>query len=62
MRAWLGRIGVKMLFIEPGSPWENGYCEGFKSKLRDELHGGGAILDLVRSKGAQIIGALKRLD
>lgn len=28
---------VKTLFIEPGSPWENGYCEGFNSKLRDEL-------------------------
>jgi hypothetical protein len=27
-RAWLGRIGVKTLFIEPGGPWENGYCEG----------------------------------
>jgi putative transposase len=37
VRAWLGRIGVKMLFIEPGSPWENGYCGVFNSKLRDEL-------------------------
>lgn len=37
VRAWLGRIGVKTLFIEPGSPWENGYCESFNSKLRDEL-------------------------
>jgi len=31
-----GRIGVKTLFIEPGSPWENSYCESFNSKLRDE--------------------------
>ena len=31
------RLGVKTLFIEPGSPWENGYCESFNSKLRDEL-------------------------
>lgn len=34
---WLGRVGVKTLFIEPGSLWENGYCESFNSKLRDEL-------------------------
>jgi len=37
VRDWLGRIGVKTLYIEPGSPWENGYCESFNSKLRDEL-------------------------
>ena len=36
----LGRLGVKTLFIEPGSPWENGYCESFNSKLRDELLNG----------------------
>ncbi len=28
---------MKTLFIEPGSPWENGYCESFNSKLQDEL-------------------------
>jgi putative transposase len=32
-----GRLGVKTLFIEPGSPWENGYIESFNGKLRDEL-------------------------
>lgn len=37
VRSWLGRIGVKTLYIEPGSPWENGYCESFNAKLRDEL-------------------------
>ena len=37
VRAWLGRLGVGALFIEPGSPWENGYCESFNGKLRDEL-------------------------
>jgi len=40
-RRWLSRIGVKTLYIELdielGSPWENGYCESFNSKLRDEL-------------------------
>jgi len=40
VRHWLGRVGVKTLFIEPGSPWENGYCESFNSKLRDELLNG----------------------
>jgi transposase InsO family protein len=40
VRAWLGRIGVKTLYIEPGSPWENGYNESFNSKLRDELLNG----------------------
>jgi transposase InsO family protein len=37
VREWLARIGVKTLFIEPGSPWENGYNESFNGKLRDEL-------------------------
>ena len=37
VREWLGRIGVGTLFIEPGSPWENGYCESFNGKLRDEV-------------------------
>lgn len=37
IRAWLGRLGVKTLYIEPGSPWENGYIESFNGKLRDEL-------------------------
>lgn len=36
MRDWLGRIGSRTLYIEPGSPWENGYCESFNGKLRDE--------------------------
>lgn len=37
VRAWLARLKVGTLFIEPGSPWENGGCESFNSKLRDEL-------------------------
>jgi len=37
IRNWLDRLGVKTLFIEPGSPWENGYIESFNGKLRDEL-------------------------
>jgi transposase InsO family protein len=37
VRKWLSRLGVKTLFIERGSPWENGYIESFNGKLRDEL-------------------------
>jgi len=37
IRAWLNRLGVSTLFIERGSPWENGYIESFNGKLRDEF-------------------------
>jgi len=37
VRSWLAKVGVATLFIEPGSPWENGYVESFNGKLRDEL-------------------------
>ncbi len=37
LRDWLKRIKVKTLYIEPGSPWENGYVESFNSRFRDEL-------------------------
>jgi len=37
VREWLEKLEVKTLFIEPGSPWENGYNESFNGKLRDEL-------------------------
>jgi transposase InsO family protein len=37
VRDWLKRVGVRTLFIEPGSPWENGYNESFNGKLKDEL-------------------------
>lgn len=40
LREWFERIGVQTLFIEPGSPWENGYNESFNGKLRDELLNG----------------------
>ena len=36
VRRWLQRVGVQTLFIEPGSPWENGYVESFNGKFRDE--------------------------
>ena len=37
VREWLSRLEIGTLFIEPGSPWENGYIESFNGKLRDEL-------------------------
>jgi putative transposase len=37
VRKWLSQLRVKTLFIEPGSPWENGYIESFNGKMRDEL-------------------------
>jgi transposase InsO family protein len=37
VRRWLAELEVATLFIEPGSPWENGYIESFNGKLRDEL-------------------------
>jgi len=37
LRKWIADVGTRTADIEPGSPWENGYCESFNSKLRDEL-------------------------
>ena len=37
LRRWFGRLGVKTLFIRPGSPWENVYAESFMARLRDEF-------------------------
>ena len=37
LREWLARLEVGTLYIEPGSPWENGFIESFNGKLRDEL-------------------------
>ncbi|HBL43518.1 MAG TPA: IS3 family transposase, partial [Planctomycetaceae bacterium] len=37
IRSWLKQIGVGTLYVEPGSPWENGYAESFHSHVRDEF-------------------------
>ena len=37
IRRWLGQVGVEALYVEPGSPWENGYAESFHSRVRDEF-------------------------
>lgn len=50
VREWLSRVGVTTLFIEPGSPWENGYIESFNGKLRDELLNGEIFTTLLEAK------------
>jgi putative transposase len=50
IRKWLERLGVKTLFIEPGSPWENGYIESFNGKLRDELLNREIFTTLIEAK------------
>jgi len=50
VRDWLKRVGAKTLYIEPGSPWENGYNESFNGKLRDELLNGEIFYNLQEAK------------
>ena len=50
VREWLARIGVKTLYIAPGSPWENGYNESFNGKLRDELLNGEIFYSLAEAQ------------
>lgn len=50
VRSWLSRVGVKTLFIEPGSPSQNGYMESFNGKLRDELLNGEIFYTLREAK------------
>ena len=52
VRQWLASVGAKTLYIAPGSPWENGYCESFNGKLRDELLNGEIFYSL---KEAQVV-------
>lgn len=50
VRKWLERVDVKTLFIEPGSPWENGYVESFNGTLRDQLLNGEIFDTLLEAK------------
>ena len=50
VKKWLKDSGVGSLFIEPGSPWENGYIESFNGKLRDECLDGELFLCLAEAK------------
>lgn len=59
VRQWLSHIGVQTLYIEPGSPWENGYNESFNGKFRDELLNGEIFYTL---KEAQVLIERWRLE
>ncbi|TZG25731.1 IS3 family transposase [Sphingomonas montanisoli] len=50
VQTWLGQIGVKTLYIAPGSPWENGYNESFNGSLRDELLNGEIFYSLAEAR------------
>ena len=50
LREWIAEVGAKTAYIEPGSPWENGYCESFNGKLRDELLNGEIFYTLREAK------------
>jgi len=50
VRKWLRDLEVRSLYIEPGSPWENGYIESFNGKLRDELINGEIFMTLLEAK------------
>ena len=52
VRDWITAVGSKTAYIEPGSPWENGYCESFNARFRDELLNGEIFYSL---KEARII-------
>ena len=50
LRDWIAAVGSQTAYIEPGSPWENGYCESFNSKLRDELLNGELFFSLAEAQ------------
>jgi transposase InsO family protein len=50
LREWIAAVGSQTAYIEPGSPWENGYCESFNSKLRDELLDGEIFFSLTEAQ------------
>lgn len=52
LREWLAEVGAKTAYISPGSPWENGYCESFNGRMRDELLNGEIFYTL---KEAQVV-------
>ena len=52
LRQWLSGLGTKSLYIEPGSPWENGYCKSFNGRLRDECLNGEIFYSL---REAQVV-------
>ena len=52
LKRWLSNLGIQTQYIEPGSPWENGYCESFNGKFRDNLLNGEIFMTM---KEAEIV-------
>jgi putative transposase len=50
VQEWIGAVGAKTAYIEPGSPWENGFVESFNARLRDELLDGEVFYSLAEAK------------
>lgn len=50
LKDWMKKLGIQPTYIEPGSPWENGYIESFNGKLRDELLNGEIFFTLLEAK------------
>ena len=50
VRDWISAVGAKTVYITPGSPWENGYCESFNARFRDELLNGEIFYSLKEAK------------
>lgn len=50
MRDWIAAVGSKTAYIEPGSPWENGYCESFNARFRDNFLNGEIFYTLKEAK------------
>ena len=59
LRSWLSSLEVRTLYIEPGSPWENGYCESFNGRMRDEFLNGEIFYSL---KEAQVLVEMWRKE
>ena len=47
---WIKAVGAKTAYIEPGSPWENGYCESFNARFREEFLNGGIFFSLRKAQ------------
>ena len=59
LRVWFSSLEIKTLYIEPGSPWENGYCELFNLRMRDKFLNGEIFYSL---KEAQVLVEVRRRE
>jgi putative transposase len=61
MRQWLAEVGCLTLYIERGSPWENGYCESFNGRLRDECLNGEIFYSLKEGRCPRVMTGLRHM-